>query len=272
MRPTLLVLAAAALAATHLLAARLRFLDRVPRSGWLSAAGGVSVAYIFVHLLPELAEAQDAADEGDGVRVEAAGGWAGAWAGADGAEVWLLALAGLVAFYGLDRLVMRADTLGDPRRDADRQTGGADAAEDAAEGRAASGHGPFWVHLASFAVYNVITGAVMVGGEDRSPASLGLFALAMALHFLVTDLALMKAYRGAWARIGRWALAAAVLLGAGAEYAAAVPEALIDGVTAFLGGGVILNVMKEELPEERRSRFGAFAAGVAGYAALLLLV
>ena len=263
MQPALLLLAAAALAVTHLFAAKLRFLNRIPRSGWLSAAGGVSVAYVFVHLLPELAEAQDAADEGGGLRFGT---------GVAGAEVWLLALAGLVAFYGLDRLVMHAETLGDPRRDAGDFTGGADSTEDVAKGKKAAGHGPFWLHLSSFAVYSVITGAVMVGNEDRTSAGLGLFALAMALHFLVTDLGLMKAYRGAWTRIGRWTLAAAVLLGAGAEYLAAVPEALIDGVTAFLGGGVVLNVLKEELPEERRSRFGTFAACVACYAALLLLV
>jgi hypothetical protein len=35
-----------------------RFLEGTPRSVWLSVAGGVSVAYVFVHLFPELAEAQ----------------------------------------------------------------------------------------------------------------------------------------------------------------------------------------------------------------------
>ena len=39
---------------------------------------------------------------------------------------------------------------------------------------------------------------------------------------------------------------------------------------AFLAGGIILNVLKEELPEERDSRFGAFAFGAAAYAILLL--
>jgi hypothetical protein len=33
---------------------------------------------------------------------------------------------------------------------------------------------------------------------------------------------------------------------------------------------VILNVLKEEVPSERQSRFWAFALGMAGYAALLL--
>ena len=48
-----------------------------------------------------------------------------------------------------------------------------------------------------------------------------------------------------------------------------VPEAVIASLVAFLSGGVVLNVLKEELPEERESSFWAFAAGAAGYAALL---
>ena len=39
---------------------------------------------------------------------------------------------------------------------------------------------------------------------------------------------------------------------------------------AFLAGGVILNVIKEELPEEQESLFWAFALGAALYTALLL--
>jgi hypothetical protein len=46
----------------------------------------------------------------------------------------------------------------------------------------------------------------------------------------------------------------------------------IGRLLAFLGGGVILNVMKEELPEERDSRFWAFAAGAAVYAAFMFLL
>lgn len=50
--------AALALALVHLSAGRLRFLDVIPRSRWLSFGSGVSVAYVFVHVLPELADSQ----------------------------------------------------------------------------------------------------------------------------------------------------------------------------------------------------------------------
>ncbi len=48
-----------------------------------------------------------------------------------------------------------------------------------------------------------------------------------------------------------------------------VPETAFVAVRAFLAGGVVLNVLKEELPERRRSRFSAFVFGAAGYALLL---
>jgi hypothetical protein len=38
-----------------------------------------------------------------------------------------------------------------------------------------------------------------------------------------------------------------------------IPEVTIAVLLAFLAGGVIMNVLKEELPEERESRFWAFA-------------
>jgi hypothetical protein len=50
--------AALALASVHIVAGKLRFLDVTPRSIWLSTAGGVSVSYVFLHILPDLAEAQ----------------------------------------------------------------------------------------------------------------------------------------------------------------------------------------------------------------------
>ena len=40
----------------------------------------------------------------------------------------------------------------------------------------------------------------------------------------------------------------------------------------FLADGVILDVIKEELRNERQSRFRAFTAGMAVYAALLFAV
>ena len=49
---------AAMLAVIHLFAGHLQVFDRIPRSRWLSFGSGISVAYVFVHLLPELEEGE----------------------------------------------------------------------------------------------------------------------------------------------------------------------------------------------------------------------
>lgn len=88
-------------------------------------------------------------------------------------------------------------------------------------------------------------------------------------HFLVTDYGLNEDHKKPYRRIGRWMLAAAVMIGLGIGYATEFSEAAITVLSAFLAGGVILNVLKEDVPSERQSRFWAFAAGMAGYAAVL---
>ena len=237
---------AAAFALTHIFGAQMRFLQVTPRSIWLSIAGGVSVAYVFVHLLPELAGREE---EFRRELQQAEAPFAGAET-----HLWLIALAGLAVFYGLDRLARQS------ARGAER-SGGA----------CKPPYAVFWIHLGSFAFYNLIIGYLLVHREeDGGLSELALYGFALALHFLVNDQGLREQHGHTYHREGRWILAAAPVAGFALGLAATVPEMLISALFAFLAGGIVLNVLKEELPEDRESRFWAFAAGTAGYAALLL--
>lgn len=231
------LVAVVALATAHLAAPRLGFVHVVPRSGLLSAFGGVSVAYVFVHLLPEVAAAQEPVDRASPSFV----------AGLE-RHTWLLALLGLVAFYGLERLALSS------RRD-----------------RAVPG--VFWMSTASFAAYNAVIGVLAVRrAEEGGVVELALFALALAVHLVVNDLGLREHHRRRYDRVGRPVLAAAVVVGWLLGVVVEVSDAAIGVAVALLAGGIVLNVVKEELPEERASRFGPFAVAATGYAALLLLV
>lgn len=229
-------LVAALFLLVHLFAGRLRF-QTMPRSVWLSAAGGVSVAYVFIHLLPELAAHQR--------RFEAHG-----LLETIEAHSYLIALAGLALFYGLERLIRRHRA----RRDVD--------------GEEASGI--FWIHLGAFAVYNLLIGYLLVHREEPGLEGLLLFGIAMAFHFLVNDQGLREHHGRAYHDRGRWILAAAPVAGWALGLAIQVPPLAVSALFALLAGGVILNVLKEELPEDRESRFWAFAAGAGAYSALLL--
>lgn len=236
------LLAVIALCLVHLFAGKLRFLEGTRRSIWLSLAGGVSVAYIFVHVLPDLSQAQQV------VRRAANGGL-----GFVEHHVYLIALLGLVIFYGLERAARES-------RRHNQQENGEDVTTP----------GVFWLHIGSFAVYNALIGYLLLHREAPDLKSLLLFAFAMALHFVGSDFSLREHHKETYARTGRWILVAAILLGWGIGRVTRIHEAVIAVLFAFLAGGIVLNVLKEELPEERQSCFWAFAAGAGGYAGLLL--
>ena len=236
---TLQLVVIATLVLVHLFSGRLRFLDVTPRSRWLSVAGGISVAYVFVHVFPELQEAQHELDGSLGLT----------WLDH---HVYVVAMLGLVAFYGLERVVQReGPERGDPARDAN----------DAAV---------FRLHVGMFALYNALIGYLLVHRVEQEARGLLLFAFAYALHFVVNDHGLASHHQARYRRVGRWLLSAAVLVGWLVGLALEVSEAVVHVLFALLAGATILNVLKEELPEERQSRFLPFLGGAVGYAALML--
>ena len=92
----------------------------------------------------------------------------------------------------------------------------------------------------------------------------------MGVHFVVNDYGLREDHKGTYDRIGRWVLVAGIFAGWVVGLIFEVSEAALGVLFAFLAGSVIMNVLKEELPEERKSRFRAFALGAALYATILL--
>lgn len=228
-----------AFAAVHIFIGRLNTLNVTPRSGWLSFAGGTAVAYVFLHILPELASHQREFANELSLR-------------GTNVEVWIYALAmlGLAAYYGVERWAKLANAAVQTKADRNRV---------------------LWVHTGSFAVYNLLIGYLLVHREEAGGWSLALYAVAMGFHFMTTDHAMRRDHPHAYDTVSRWVLAASVLAGWALGLAIALPPLAIGCLFAFLAGGVVLNVLKEELPEERKSRFGPFLAGVIVYAVLLLV-
>jgi len=241
----LALIAVLVLASVHAVTPVMDALRGVPRNTWLSTAGGVSVAYVFVLLLPELNDGGEALRELAGPRL----------AFLD-RHAYVLALAGLAAFYALDRFAKRRK--GEHREDT---------------GEAKAPPAAFWVHIASFAAYNVLSGSLVVDRAEGSALSLTFFTVALGLHFLVADYGLLEDYpRALYVRYGRWLLCVSLVVGWLLGLSGLLTEGVMALLTAFLAGGIIMNVFKEELPEERQARLGAFLIGLFGYAALLLAI
>lgn len=243
------------LAVLHLAAPRIRRLPLVPEAATGSFAGGLAVAYVFLHLLPEIAEGNEAigAALSDVLRPTPL----------IDLGIFLVALAGFTAFFALERL---ADRTTRPRPATISSTVNTKPAT-------APPSGMYWLHLGSFVVYNALITYTMPLRLRTGVLFALLFTVAMGLHFVLTDRGLEERYGERFGRTGRLCLAGALLLGwAVAAVAAPASTLLVALVTALLGGSILLNVFKEEIPSGRRSSFGWFLTGLVLYAGLLAAV
>ena len=232
------------LVSLHLVAPRIRRLPFVPERVTWSFAGGLAVAYVFLHLLPELAEGNEAIGEALSDVVEPTP--------LLDLGVFFVALAGFAAFYGLERLARsRAATGGQGHEPA----------------------GVYWLHLGSFMVYNALITYTMALRLRTGLAFAVLFTIAMGLHFVLIDRSLEEHYPRRFRRSGRVLLAAALLLGWTLDALFAPTSTVVVALlTALLGGSILLNVFKEELPTTARSSYAWFLTGLGFYAALLAAV
>lgn len=236
---TALLSAAAATAVLAVLHALVPWLRRragsVAQGVAASIGGGIASAYVFVHLLPELARGNVEVAEVLGEHVEIT----------ELGEVllFLVAFVGFLLLYGLDHWAERTEGDG----------------------------GVFAVHLGVFAAYNaVITYAL----PTRFRAGAGpavLFVIAMAVHFVLLDRALAEHYPERFSRIGRVVLVGALVGGFLLAWLfAPTSTTVVSVLLALLGGFVLYNVFSDELPGDRRLRFPIFATAGSAYAAVLV--
>jgi hypothetical protein len=232
------------LAVWHLIAGRFGIVDALPRRGWLSFAAGVSVAYVFGHILPELDKLQEtfteAAHQGEVPKFIPH-------------HVYFWALGGLMVFYGLKSAALR--------RSPD------------IKGEQGTSSGIFWLYIAVFSLYNMVIGYMIVM-ELRIEGLIALFigCFALGMHFLVIDHHLRREYQRDYDRIVRWLFSAGILIGCGVGAAFPLSELAFARIFAFVGGGIIMITLNEEVPSEHQGRFWAFVLGIIVFTALLLLL
>ena len=239
--------AALSFAAVFLFGRRLQ----ITRKGWrragISAGAGAAVAYVFVHLLPDLEEAGRAF-----VQATAGQAWRASWLSEP--QVYLAALAGFVMFYGLEHMVAWS------RQTAQEESPGTE-----------TGGPIFLLHIGGFAIYAAMVSYLMVRGTGLAQASIALYAVAMGLHFLSVDHSLLREHAARYLQPGRYILTAAVLAGWICGVLVEIPRPIVCTLMGLVSGGVIMNSMIMELPHEKEGKFWPFVLGAAVYAVIVLL-
>jgi len=214
-----------------------RFWERRGHGRFLSFATGISVAYVFVHVLPVLSAIRELhtglPDEFHKTFPEY--------------SVYLWAMAGFLVFDGLEM----ADS---PRPAANPD------------------HSFSWrlgAHIAGFAVYAWLLSYLMVW-TGKAAEALGLYAVAMAMHILPVSLNLRAHEPKAYDRFGAPLLALASLAGWVCARTLPIPTPVLLDLVAFVAGGVIVNSVIVELSQKREGRYVFFLSGTVVYSALLL--
>jgi hypothetical protein len=233
---------------------RIRFQDAERRTRWMSASGGASAAFVFVVLLPKLLAGQSKlAEAGDG-----------------GVATYLrhhsflLALAGLLIFWALDRAVIVL-------------VAGMIESRGRAPGRRLRRSAPVWGPLLyaqaiAFGSYTMLVGYLIAKLPGRDYSLLGLFSFAMALHFLAMSHSLRQELAEAFDRFERWLLASAIASGWALAQLTEITPWVLALSNSLFAGMLIFYVVRSEIPSPKEGHFIPLLLGAVGYSTLALVL
>ncbi|MEI8365850.1 MAG: hypothetical protein WCF65_05465 [Parachlamydiaceae bacterium] len=228
--PAIALISVVIFACVHLFADRMRWCTTGFQARFLSAGGGIAIAYVFLDLLPKLSKS-------DYIVVHS-----GAFPYLE-RHVYIMALLGFLLFFVDDRTA-----------DGSKSTR------------------PYWFSLLSYVLFNFLVGYAIVDKNNPEVRPLALFTLAMGLHYFVNDYSLNKNYREEQQRYGKWLLVASLFLGWFVGVWFTLSAVSIALASAFIGGGVIMNVIRHELPEDNPHSLGAFLFFALIYSIILLSI
>ena len=207
------------------------------RRSMISFAAGSSSAYVFVYMMPELAEVRESFVESMEMTLRF-----------EGMAIYFIALIGFMVFYGLENFRARFEDTASPGET------GLD----------------FKIHIGGFAAYVWLVSYIATLMAEETVSSILLYIIAMTFHFLATDHALHEEHGDNYQHKGRYGLAAMAVLGWVAGLAIPVSEAVLAIFTAFISGAVIMNSSLSELPTEKDGRLQPFIAGGILYGLVLI--
>ena len=230
------LVAALVLASVYLFGHKLRATSHHRR--WVSVAAGVSVAWVFIDLLPEISENQANFSTSPHRTMALFPEQA----------VYLAAMLGFMVFYAFEYIVNASDENREPSTVY------------------------FACRIIAFATYSGLIAYLLIHNTWKDAPTLVLYTLAMSFHFLLVDHSLFSEHYGSYESRLRWVLALSVLAGWFVGILTSIPEQWMARIVGFVSGGVLMNTVVVELPEGRGGRFWPFAIATAVYSTVLIMV
>jgi hypothetical protein len=203
-------------------------------------AAGIALAYVFLDLLPQMNRMQEtftAATDGKGLPLPEF-------------RVYASALLGFLLFYALQNLTAASRPVPDGRLRL------------------------FFdgIDICGVAGYCGLMSYLLVADAKASLITLALYSGAMFFHFLVVDHSLRREHATLYDRAGRWIIIAGILAGWIAGISGFASDVVVPTLLGFIGGGVVINSLRAEVPEKGEGRPSLLVLGAIGYALLLMTI
>lgn len=216
----------------HLFAEKIRTVKFSSKARFLSFGGGVAIAYVFLDLLPKLNKSNAILQESFRNILPFTEN-----------HVFIMALLGFLLFFVVDRTSAKV---------------GKEKA--------------MWLSLFSYSIFNFLVGYAVVDPNNQEVQPLLIFSFAMALHYFTNDYSLSESHGKSYDRYGKWILTISLISGWFLGLFFTISQTAVALVSAFIGGGVIMNVIRHELPKEFANDLKTFLIATLFYAALLLTI
>ena len=205
---------------------------------WASIGGGAGLGYLFVHLLPELTSGGDTISQAVGMDryVPSA---------LTESLLFLIVLLGVLIPYVLG--VVRTQN-------------------------PSSAHWVGVIRLALFALVSYLYAYSLPSLITTGVVYGLLYTVAISGHVLLADRVLDKNHKTAFRQRFRWLGSSALALGTiHAAILHPISDLALAVATAFVGGGLLISVFREELPSANQSRLAWFFFGLIAMITLLLM-
>lgn len=229
----------------HIFTDAIKFLDERPTNRLMSLVSGGSIAYVLLHLVPELTHYKEVAEKAT----------LPGWLEEVDYITYMAALLGIAVFYGINQLSEKSERENKQEKNLTRPD-----------------KSIFALEIGAFALYNGLIGYLLPELSGDNIAAYVIYFIVFSFHFIANNRILHLTHEDLYTKAGRWILALSVLAGWILYQTTHASELTLAFLSSFLTGGIILNILNDELPEEKKSSYSAFLIGLVFIAVLLQVI
>jgi hypothetical protein len=232
----------------HIWSQRVTQLDAVKTRSWVSFSAGASVAYVFVHVFPEIGLFQQQILGKDGGHGEPVAFF--------NQPLYFAALVGLCLLFLLNSI--------------ESKPGEGESEKSSLQYEHYMKL--FWIKAGFYGLYNLMVAYIITRRHGEGFLNILLISIGLMFHFVVVNTRFIEMYDEFFQKYVRWVAVAGLLLGWLLGAAVKLPDATVATTFAFIGGMITYVALKSELAETGNKAPFHFLAGALVFALIILAI